>query len=62
MPSKSQAQRRLMQAVAHNPEFAAKVDIPQSVGRDFVEADKKAGKRLPFGKFKGLRIGSKRYG
>lgn len=26
-----------MQAVAHSPEFAAKVDIPQSVGREFTE-------------------------
>ena len=30
-----------MRAVAHNPQFARKVDIPQSVGREFVNADKK---------------------
>ena len=30
-----------MRAVAHNPAFARKVDIPQSVGREFVNADKK---------------------
>lgn len=29
-----------MQAVAANPEFAKKVGIPQSVGRDFVAADR----------------------
>jgi len=29
-----------MQAVAHNAEFAKKVGIPQSVGREFNEADK----------------------
>ena len=29
-----------MAAVAHSPEFAKKVKIPQSVGKDFVEADK----------------------
>ena len=39
MPSKSQAQARLMQAVAHSPKFAAKVKIPQSVGEEFNKAD-----------------------
>ena len=29
-----------MTAVAHNKAFAKKVGIPQSVGKDFVEADK----------------------
>jgi hypothetical protein len=32
-----------MQAVAHSPEFAAKVDIPVSVGKDYFAADRKAG-------------------
>lgn len=41
MPSKSPAQARLMNAVAHSPKFAKKVGIPQSVGQDFHEADKK---------------------
>ena len=40
MPSKSPAQHRLMEAVAHNPSFAKKVKISKSVGKDFVEADK----------------------
>jgi hypothetical protein len=40
MPSKSPAQERLMAAVAHNPAFAKKVRIPQSVGREFNAADK----------------------
>lgn len=44
MPSKSKAQHRLMQAAAHNASFAAKVDVPQSVAKDFVMADKRAGK------------------
>lgn len=44
--SKSEAQARLMQAVAHNPEFAEKVDIPQEVGSEFVEADKTAQEQL----------------
>lgn len=29
-----------MAAVAHNPAFAAKVGVPQSVGREFNQADK----------------------
>jgi hypothetical protein len=40
MPSKSKAQHKLMTAVAHNAKFAKKVGIPQSVGKDFAEADK----------------------
>lgn len=37
-----------MQAAKHNPEFAAKAGIPQSVAADFVAADKgKSGKGLP---------------
>ena len=44
MPSKSKVQHNLMQAVAHSPEFAKKVGMLQSVGKDFVEADKKAHK------------------
>jgi hypothetical protein len=39
MPSKSSAQHRLMEAVAHDPKFAKKVGIPQSVGQDFAAAD-----------------------
>ena len=30
-----------MAAVAHNPEFAKKVGIPQKVGKEFSKADKK---------------------
>jgi hypothetical protein len=40
MPSKSPAQKRLMQAVAHSPKFAKKVGIPTSVGKEFAKADK----------------------
>ena len=40
MPSHSAAQHRLMQAALYNPEIAKKRGIPQSVARDFVEADK----------------------
>jgi hypothetical protein len=40
MPSKSKKQHNLMAAVANNPKFAKKAGIPQSVGEDYVEADK----------------------
>lgn len=40
MPSKSEKQKRLMRAAAHNKEFADRVGIPQEVAREFVEADK----------------------
>ena len=40
MPSVSKKQHNLMAAVANNPKFAKKVGIPQSVGMDFMEADK----------------------
>jgi hypothetical protein len=41
MPSKSPAQHKLMEAVAHNPSFAKKVGIPSKVGKEFVRADKR---------------------
>ena len=41
MPSKSPAQHRLMEAVAHNPAFAKKVGIPVKVGKEFSASDKK---------------------
>jgi len=40
VPSKSKAQHNFMAAVAHNPAFAKKAGVPQSVGKDFNEADK----------------------
>ena len=40
MPSKSAKQHRFMAAVANNPAFAKKVGVPQSVGKDFSNADK----------------------
>jgi hypothetical protein len=39
MPSKSPAQHKLMDAVAHNPKFAKKVGISQKVGKEFAKAD-----------------------
>lgn len=40
MPSVSGKQHRLMAAVATNPAVARKTKIPQSVGKEFMEADK----------------------
>ena len=40
MPSKSQAQERLMAASAHNPKFAKKVGVPTKVAKEFNKADK----------------------
>jgi len=43
MPSTSVKQARFMAAVAHNPAFAKKVGVPESVGRDFNKADAGSG-------------------
>lgn len=43
MPSTSPKQARFMQAVAKNPAFAKKAGVPQSVGAEFVQADKRRG-------------------
>jgi hypothetical protein len=40
MPSTSKKQHNFMAAVANNPAFAKKVEVPQSVGQDFAAADK----------------------
>lgn len=40
MPSTSAKQHRFFAAVANNPKFAEKAKVPQSVGREFIQADK----------------------
>jgi len=40
MPSTSKKQHNFMAAVANNPTFAKKAGVPQSVGKEFNEADK----------------------
>ena len=40
MPSVSKKQHNFMEAVAHNPSFAKKAGVPQSVGKEFSKADK----------------------
>jgi len=44
MPSSTLKQAKFMRAVSHNPKFAKKVGVSQSVGKDFEAADKKEGK------------------
>ena len=40
MPSVSKKQHNFMAAVAHSPAFAKKAGVPQSVGKEFSNADK----------------------
>ena len=40
MPSVSPAQKRFMDAAAHNPAFAKKVGVPTKVAKEFSNADK----------------------
>jgi hypothetical protein len=40
MPSTSKKQHDFMNAVAHSPAFAKKAGVPQSVGKEFSNADK----------------------
>jgi len=52
MPSKTPRQARLMAAAAHDKGIAKKTGVPQSVARDFNQADKggpmlKGGKTAP---------------
>ena len=42
MPSTSKKQADFMRAVAHSPEFAKKAGVPQSVGKEFSNADRAA--------------------
>jgi len=39
MPSSTPKQAKFMRAVAHNPKFAKKAGVPQSVGKEFAAAD-----------------------
>ena len=60
MPSTSAKQAKFMRAVAHSPKFAKKVGVPQSVGKDFTMADKKAKKFGDGGATKKPMVESKR--
>jgi hypothetical protein len=54
MPATSLKQKKFMDAVAHNPAFAKKAGVPQSVGEDFSSASK----GMKFGKGSGTRVDS----
>jgi len=49
VPSKSGKQHRLMALVANNPAAAKRLGIPQSVGQEYMKADKRKGKKYAFG-------------
>jgi len=60
MPTVSKKQEKFMQAVAHNPAFAKKAGVPQSVGKEFTksgggmaESKKMVAKEVSFMKKKG---------
>ena len=48
MPSVSEKQKKFMAAAAHDPEFAKKAGISQSVAREFNQADKAKGKKKSY--------------
>ena len=48
MLAKSKDQLKFMQAVANNAEFAKKVNVPQSVGKEYTD-------KTPKNKFKKLK-------
>jgi hypothetical protein len=54
MPSKNKPQHNLMAMVANDPAAAKRVGIPQSVGAEFMKADK----GMKFGKGSGTRADS----
>jgi hypothetical protein len=58
MPSTSKKQHNFMEMVAHNPKMAKKVGVPQSVGKDFVAADK--GKKFSTGERPDLQKANKK--
>lgn len=45
MPSVSDKQKRFMAAAAHDPKFAKKAGIDQSVAKEFNEADQAKAKK-----------------
>jgi hypothetical protein len=45
MPSTSAKQKRTMAAAAHDPKFAKKMGIPQSVAKEYNRADQRKARR-----------------
>jgi len=44
MPTESKKEHNFMEMIAHDPAAAKRVGVKQSVGKEFVEADKAQGK------------------
>lgn len=55
MPTKSAAQKKLMQAAAHNPKFAKKSGVPVAVAKEYLDEDKHKGKHKEEKKHKGKK-------
>lgn len=51
MPSSSEKQKHFMTAVCKNKKFAKKVSVPQSVGCEFHNADKRNESVITFKQF-----------
>ena len=60
MPSVSKKQHNLMEMVAHDPAAAKRVGISQSVGKEFVAADK--GKKFRAGGNAGINLPKTHHG
>ena len=60
MPSVSRKQHNLMEMVAHDPAAAKRVGISQSVGKEFVAADK--GKKFRAGGNAGINLPKTHHG
>ena len=55
MPSKSEKQKHMMAAAAHDPKFAKRMGIPTRVAKEFNRADAKRGKKAKPAKPSGSR-------
>ena len=62
MPVKSKKQKKFMQAVANNPEFADKVGVKQSIGREFTKEKDMKTKKMNIGGRTGDMMYSRGYG
>ena len=58
MPSKSQKQHNFMEMIANNPAKAKQLGVPQSVGKEFAQADK--GKKFSTGERPDLQKANKK--
>ena len=59
MPTVSKKQEKFMQAVANNPEFAKKVGVNQSIGREFIKGKDMKKNYMYGGKVKKMNMGGR---